>query len=449
MSLTVCKFGGSSLADGNNIARAAEILQQDSARRYVVVSAPGKRFSADEKITDMLYACWRECEKTGSCADAFAKIRKRFTSIVAELGMEGFSIDSILDETERAIEREKSADFTASRGEYLNARIIAAKLGWQFVDAAALIYFDAKGQFDEARSYPIIEKALKGLEHAVIPGFYGTDANGKVKTFSRGGSDVSGSIIARGVGADLYENWTDVSGFLACDPRIVQKPEKMERISYKELRELSYMGANVLHADAIFPVRKGNIPINIKNTFAPEDPGTLILPSVQYGKSMNLVTGIAGKKDFTVIFLEKSMMNAEVGFARKVLSVLEEDGICFEHMPSGIDTLSLVIESKYLANGVLDSLIEQIRRAVAPDYIRVLDNIALVATVGHGMAKSVGTSARLFGALSEEGINIRMIDQGSSEINIIVGIDNADYEKCVRTIYREFFPADKNKESGI
>ena len=450
MSLTVCKFGGSSLADGNNIARAADILLRDGARRYVVVSAPGKRFSADEKITDMLYACWRECEKTGSCAEAFVKIRKRFTSIVAELGMEGFDIEAILDETERAIEAEKSADFTASRGEYLNARLIAAKLGWQFVDAAELIFFDEKGQFDEAKSYPLIEQKLKNCEHAVIPGFYGTDVSGKVKTFSRGGSDVSGSIIARGVGADLYENWTDVSGFLACDPRIVQKPQKMERISYKELRELSYMGANVLHADAIFPVRKGNIPINIKNTFAPEDPGTLILPSVQYGKSENLVTGIAGKKDFTVIFLEKSMMNAEVGFARKVLSVLEEDGICFEHMPSGIDTLSLVIESKYLAGGVLDRLIEQIRAAVSPDYVRVLDNIALVATVGHGMAKSVGTSARLFGALSAEGINIRMIDQGSSEINIIVGIDNDDYEKCVRTIYREFFgEGNKTAESVL
>lgn len=443
MSLTVCKFGGSSLADGNNIARAADIVRGDPARRFVVVSAPGKRFSADEKITDMLYACYRESESAGSCAEAFAKIRKRFTSIVAELGLENFDIEGILDETEREIERRKSADFTASRGEYLNARLIAAKLGWEFVDASELIFFDKRGTFDEARSYPVIAARLAKCEHAVIPGFYGTDAEGEIRTFSRGGSDVSGAIIARGTGAQLYENWTDVSGFLACDPRIVQKPRKMEKISYKELRELSYMGANVLHADSIFPVRKGNIPINIKNTFAPEDPGTLILPSVHYVKTQNIVTGIAGKKDFTVIYLEKSMMNSEVGFARKVLSVLEKEGIGFEHMPSGIDTLSLVIESRYLAGGVLERLIDEIRAAVNPDYVRVLENIALVATVGHGMASNVGTSARLFEALSGAGINIRMIDQGSSEINIIVGIDNADYERCVRAIYREFFRDEK------
>ena len=439
MRLTVCKFGGSSLADGNNIARAADIVKGDPARRFVVVSAPGKRFSADEKITDMLYACYRECEAEGSCAASFAKIRKRFTSIVAELGMEGFGIESVLDETERAIEQKRSADFTASRGEYLNARLIAALLGWEFIDASELIFFDKRGAFDEARSYPVIAARLAACEHAVIPGFYGTGADGEIRTFSRGGSDVSGSIIARGVGADLYENWTDVSGFLACDPRIVSKPQKMEKISYKELRELSYMGANVLHADSIFPVRKGNIPINIKNTFAPDDPGTLILPSVHYVKTHNIVTGIAGKKDFTVLFLEKSMMNSEVGFARRVLSVLEKENIGFEHMPSGIDTLSLVIESRYLAGGVLERLIDEIRDAVAPDYVRVLENIALVATVGHGMASNVGTSARLFGALSQAGINIRMIDQGSSELNIIVGIDNADYERCVRAIYREFF----------
>ena len=439
MSLTVCKFGGSSLADGNNITRVTEILLSDPVRRYAVVSAPGKRYSGDIKVTDLLYACYKESVEKGSCAETFSLIRKRFASIISELGMENFDIESILDETEREIEKRKSADFTASRGEYLNARIVAAKLGWAFVDAADVIFFDENGAFDEKRSYPVLEEVLRSKKNAVIPGFYGTDVNGQIKTFSRGGSDISGSIVARAVNADLYENWTDVSGFLACDPRIVEKPERIEYISFKELRELSYMGANVLHADSIFPVRKGDIPIKIKNTFRPQDPGTLILPFKKYSKSGNIVTGIAGKKDFTVIFLEKSMMNAEIGFARKVLSILEEDGICFEHMPSGIDTLSLVIESRYLADGVLDRLIQQIREAVNPDYVHVLENIALVATVGHGMASNIGTSARLFGALSEANINIRMIDQGSSEINIIVGIDNADYEKCVRAIYREFF----------
>ena len=443
MSLKVCKFGGSSLADGNNISRVTEIIGSEPARRFVVVSAPGKRYSDDTKVTDLLYACYQECVEKGSCADTFQKIRRRFHSIVSELGMETFDIESILNETERAIEENKSADFTASRGEYLNARIVAAKLGWAFVDAKDIIFFDKNGRLDESRSYPLIEKTLSASGCAVVPGFYGTGADGKIKTFSRGGSDISGSIVARAMNADVYENWTDVSGFLACDPRIVDKPEKIETISFKELRELSYMGANVLHADSIFPVRKGDIPIRIKNTFRPQDSGTLILPSKKYVKSGNIVTGIAGKKDFTVIFLEKSMMNSEVGFARKVLSILEQDNINFEHMPSGIDTLSLVIESKYLANGMLDKLLEQIQAAVHPDYLRVLENIALVATVGHGMASNVGTSARLFTALSEAGINIRMIDQGSSEINIIVGIDNADYEKCIRAIYAEFFRKDK------
>lgn len=439
MKPVVCKFGGSSLADGTNIMRVCEILNANPARKYVVVSAPGKRYSGDIKVTDLLYACYREAQEGGDCSQTFAKIRKRFTSIVEELGMDSFDIKSILDATEQEIDERKSADFTASRGEYLNARIIAAKLGRAFIDAKDIIFFDEKGAFDEKRSYAAIEQALQDSGDAVIPGFYGTDAQGNIKTFSRGGSDISGSIVARAMNAEVYENWTDVSGFLACDPRIVNNPQKIEVISFKELRELSYMGANVLHADSIFPVRKGDIPIKIKNTFRPMDAGTLILPSKKYVAQGNIVTGIAGKKDFTVIFLEKSMMNAEIGFARKVLSVLENYRICFEHMPSGIDTLSLVIESRYLSDGVLDQLLEEIRASVSPDYIRVLENIALVATVGHGMASSIGTSARLFGALSEAGINVRMIDQGSSEMNIIVGIDNEDYEKCVRAIYHQFF----------
>lgn len=446
MKPVVCKFGGSSLADGTNILKVCEILHSDPARKYAVVSAPGKRYSGDTKVTDLLYECYREAKEKGHCADTFSKIRTRFTSIAKELGMSAFDIGAILDETEREINERKSADFTASRGEYLNARIIAAKLSWTFVDAKDIIFFDANGAFDEAKSYPIIAEKLGACKEAVIPGFYGTDTNGNIKTFSRGGSDISGSIIARAVNADLYENWTDVSGFLACDPRIVNSPERIEVISFKELRELSYMGANVLHADSIFPVRKGDIPIKIKNTFRPEDPGTLILPSKKYVSRGNTVTGIAGKKDFTVIYLEKSMMNGEIGFARKVLSILEDHKICFEHMPSGIDTLSLVIESKYLTDGLLEQLLEEIRDAVHPDYVRVLENIALVATVGHGMASSIGTSARLFKALSDAGINVRMIDQGSSELNIIVGIDNDDYEKCVRAVYHEFFSDKKSKE---
>lgn len=438
MNMTVCKFGGTSLADGNNIRRAAEIVFSDPSRKFAVVSAPGKRYSDDVKVTDLLYESFKESRGKDRCGEAFAKIRKRFLSIVAELGL-NFDITPILDRTEADIAASGSADFAASRGEYLNARIVAVLLGWEFVDAKDIIFFDEKGAFDEKRSYPLIEARLSAAKHAVIPGFYGTGADGEIKTFSRGGSDISGSIVARAVNADLYENWTDVSGFLACDPRIVQSPEKIEVISFKELRELSYMGANVLHAEAIFPVRKGDIPIKIKNTFRPDDAGTLILPSKKYTPHGNIVTGIAGKKDFTVIFLEKSLMNSEIGFARRALSILERERINFEHMPSGIDTLSLVIESKYLKDGVLDRLIDEMKAELRPDYIRVLEDIALVATVGHGMAKNVGTSARLFTALSDAGVNVRMIDQGSSELNIIVGIDNEDYEKCVRAIYREFF----------
>ena len=438
MNTIVCKFGGTSLADGNNIKRAADIVLSDPSRRYAVVSAPGRRFSEDVKVTDLLYACYKDSVEKGNCSEAFSKIRKRFRSIVDELGL-SFDIEPVLDKTEEEIETYKSADFTASRGEYLNARIMAVLLGWQFVDAKDIIFFKENGTLDEKKSYPLIAEKLAEAKHAVVPGFYGTDAHGNIKTFSRGGSDISGSIVARAVNAALYENWTDVSGFLACDPRIVKNPERIGVISFKELRELSYMGANVLHAEAIFPVRKGDIPICIKNTFRPQDAGTLILPSKQYTPQGNIVTGIAGKKDFTVIFLEKSLMNGEIGFARKALSILEKEHINFEHMPSGIDTLSLVIESSYLKGGVLDKLIEEMKDALAPDYIRVLENIALVATVGHGMAKNVGTSARLFAALSEAGINVCMIDQGSSELNIIVGIDNADYEKCVRAVYHEFF----------
>ena len=446
MSLTVCKFGGTSLADGNNIRRVTEIVNGDPSRRFVVVSAPGKRFSDDIKITDLLYACYKESVEKGDCSETFAKIKKRFHAIVEELGLD-MDIEAVLLETEREIDRRKSVDFTASRGEYLNARIVAAALGVPFIDAQDVIFFDAKGRFDEKKSYPLISRALTKAGRAVVPGFYGTDAEGNIKTFSRGGSDISGSIVAAAMKADLYENWTDVSGFLACDPRIVEHPVKIERISYKELRELSYMGANVLHAEAIFPVRKLDIPIQIKNTFRPQDEGTLILPSKKYVASGNIVTGVAGKKGFTVIFLEKSLMNGEVGFARKVLSILEEDNICFEHMPSGIDTLSLVIESSFLKEGVLDKLVEQIKEAVSPSYVRVLHNVALVATVGHGMAYSIGTSARLFGALSRANINVKMIDQGSSEINIIVGIDNADYEKCLKAIYGEFFGGNRSENT--
>ena len=429
------------MADGNMMKRVASIIKSDGERRYVVVSAPGKRFGGDVKITDLLYRCFDSVKQTGKCGEAYEKISERFRGIVSELGV-SLDIEGILRDTQRDIEREKSEDFTASRGEYLSARVMASLLGFAFVDARDVVKFRADGQLDSERTFELMANALKGKKYAVVSGFYGEGADGRVKTFSRGGSDISGAIVARAVTADLYENWTDVSGFLACDPRIVENPAEIHSMSYKELRELSYMGANVLHSESIFPVRAANIPIRIKNTFRPTDKGTEILPISKYRYNGRIVTGIAGKKNFTVIFIEKSLMNAEIGFARKVLSILEKHGICFEHMPSGIDTMSFVIDSEELKHGVQEELLEEIRKAVNPDTMRVFDDIALIATVGHGMSKNVGTSAKLFDAIARAGINVRMIDQGSSELNIIVGVDNDNCERAISAIYEEFFKKD-------
>lgn len=426
------------MADGNMMKKVAAIIHSDSARRYVVVSAPGKRYGGDIKVTDLLYRCYEEVKQTGKCGEAYEKISERFRGIVRELGL-SMDIDGILSDTKREIETEKSADFAASRGEYLSARVMAALLNFPFVDAREVVKFDKDGLLDSERTFDLTEKALKGKKTAVVSGFYGEGIDGRVKTFSRGGSDISGAIVARAVMADLYENWTDVSGFLACDPRIVDNPEGISAMSYKELRELSYMGANVLHSESIFPVRAGNIPICIKNTFRPTDEGTMILPTSKYRYTGKIVTGIAGKKNFTVIFIEKSLMNSEIGFARKVLSVLEKHGVNFEHMPSGIDTMSFVIDSEELKHGVLEEVLQDVQTAVKPDNMRVFDDIALIATVGHGMSRNVGTSAKLFDAIARAGINVRMIDQGSSELNIIVGVDNDSCEKAIRAIYEEFF----------
>ena len=436
--LKVCKFGGTSMADGNTMLAVKKIIEGETSRKFVVVSAPGKRFNGDVKVTDLLYACYDDIANGGSCAENFQKVRARFQSIVKELNL-NIDIKSVLDETERRIEQERSADFIASRGEYLSARIMATLLKVKFIDSEEVVFFRADGQLDSEKTYRTISQATADGLPAVFPGFYGKDINGKVKTFSRGGSDVSGAIIARAVGASVYENWTDVSGFLACDPRIVDNPRRIKYLSYKELRELSYMGANVLHSDSIFPVRKANIPIVIKNTFRPQDEGTTILPISQYKPDGAVVTGIAGKKNFTVILIEKNQMNTEIGFVRKVLSVLEKESIPVEHIPSGIDTMSVVVDSSELEGNKLKQVIDGIKEEAEPDVIRVMENVALIATVGHGMSSSIGTSARLFNAMAEAHVNAKMIDQGSSELNIIVGVSNEDCEKCISAIYHEFF----------
>ena len=440
MGIKVCKFGGTSMASGNVILTAADIIRADKERRYVVVSAPGKRFSGDIKVTDLLYACSDEVEAGNLAAfqETFDKIRVRFVNIEKEIGKD-LKIEEALNEVEKEIVSGAGRDYCASRGEYFAAKIMAAVLGIPMVDATEFVRFDEHGVLKQEETFALGEKVLSKYERAVIPGFYGLGADGKVKTFSRGGGDISGSIVARSVMATLYENWTDVSGFYACDPRIVPSPKWIPELSYQELRELSYMGANVLHSESIFPVRSAGIPIRICNAFRPEAAGTYIVKNSKRSRNDYVVTGVAGKQDFTSIIIEKSFMNGEVGYVGKVLSVIEKRGVSFEHLPSGIDTLSLVIDNEYLKNGVLQEILDEIHEVANPDRVYCHENIALVATVGHGMAKNVGTSARLFKALSDAGLNVNMIDQGSSELNIIVGVENEDYADCIKAIYNEFF----------
>lgn len=436
--LKVCKFGGTSMANAETLKKVREIVFAEESRRFVVVSAPGKRNKDDVKVTDALYRCYDELVSEGNCKEAFAVIRKRFTDIATELGL-SLDIKSVLDKTEKEIEERKSAEFTASRGEYLAAIVTAEYLGFEFADAADMVRFDSEGKLNEEYTDDKVKSRLKNVKNAVIPGFYGKNSDGEIKTFSRGGSDITGSVIARGVKADLYENWTDVSGFLVCDPGIVPECKPIRQVTYKELRELSYMGASVLHAEAIFPVMRGKIPINIRNTFKPQEEGTMIVPNERYSaENGSVITGIAGRKHFTVLSIEKSMMNSEVGFIRKVLSVIEHHGLCVEHVPSGIDTLSVILASEQLKDGVLSDIVNEVRENVSPDYIHVIENISLIATVGHGMTRRSGTAAKIFRALADAGINIRMIDQGSSELNIIIGVADTDYEKCIRAIYYAF-----------
>lgn len=440
MSTKVAKFGGTSLANAAQIRKVRDIVAADPARRYVVPSAPGKRDKADHKITDLLYLCHEHARQDLPLDSVFELVADRYREIVRELGLR-FDLEPHLQEVRDGIHREGrggTPDFAASRGEYLNGLIIAELLGYTFIDAAELIFFDARGRLDEERTYRTIADRLSKVERAVIPGFYGSAHNGKVKTFSRGGSDITGAVVARGVGAALYENWTDVSGLLMADPRIVDSPKAIGVITYQELRELAYMGATVLHDEAIFPVRKAGIPVNIRNTNRPADAGTMIVADAS-GAPPNpyAITGIAGKKDFTVIALEKALMNTEVGFGRRVLSVLERNGVSFEHLPSGIDTMSIVIEDCKL-NGKLDDVLDGLRSEVQPDDIDVYPDMAVIATVGRGMAHTPGMAARLFTALGNAGVNIRMIDQGSSELNIIVGVAAADFENAMRAIYHAF-----------
>lgn len=436
MKKIVTKFGGSSLADAEQFAKVRRILSLDPGRRYVVPSAPGRRFQGDDKVTDLLYLCHRQAAAGEDYQGTFDKIAARYMDIAEELHL-GLDLGEALDQVEAGIGGGASADWCASRGEYLSGLLLADYLGWRFLDPVRGIFFDERGRFDAERTQRELSALLADGEPTVVPGFFGSLPDGQVHTFSRGGSDVTGSIVARAAGADMYENWTDVSGFLTADPRVVENPREIRSITYKELRELSYMGASVLHEDAMFPVHRAGIPTNIRNTNCPDHPGTLISLDMPKETDTPTITGIAGRKGFSVIFVEKAMMNSELGFGRRVLQALEDFGVSFEHLPTGIDTMCVVIPDRELTS-TRAQIVSRIRETCQPDSIEVSNGLALIATVGHGMVRTRGTAARLFNALSEANVNVRMIDQGSSELNIIVGVDVADFETAVRAIYHAF-----------
>ena len=431
----VVKFGGSSLASAEQFKKVGTIIHADENRRYVVPSAPGKRFPSDTKVTDMLYACYGAAEKGENFFDLLAQIQARYQEIIDGLNLD-FSLEKDFEIIEKNFQDKAGVDYAASRGEYLNGKIMAAYLGFEFVDAAEVVCFNDDGSFNDEVTNDLLSERLKDMYTAVVPGFYGAKADGTVVTFSRGGSDISGSLVALAVHADLYENWTDVSGFLIADPRIVKNPKSIETITYKELRELSYMGASVLHEDAIFPVRKAGIPINIRNTNAPEDKGTLIVEST-CRQPKYTITGIAGTDGFVSITVEKAMMNSEVGFCRKVLQVFEDNGVSIEHMPSGIDTMTIFVHKNAFEENE-QKILSDIQKLVNPDHIELESDLALVAVVGRGMRSTRGTAGRIFSALAHAHINVKMIDQGSSDLNIIIGVKHEDFKNAIRALYEIF-----------
>ena len=431
----VVKFGGSSLASAEQFKKVGDIIRSDEARRYVVPSAPGKRFDGDIKVTDMLYECYHAAEKGEKIAGKIKKIQARYQEIIDGLKLK-LSLDKEFEVIRENFKKKAGSDYAASRGEFLNGIIMANYLGYEFIDAAEVIFFDEDGNFMPDHTNEVLSARLAETPKAVVPGFYGAKLDGSVKTFSRGGSDITGSIVAKAAHVDVYENWTDVSGFLIADPRIIDNPKGIETITYRELRELSYMGATVLHEDAIFPVRKEGIPINIRNTNAPKDNGTWIVESTCQ-KPKYVITGIAGKKGFCSINIEKDLMNSEIGFGRKVLQAFEENEISFEHVPSGIDTMTVFVhQSEFMEKE--QRVLAAIHKMAHPDSIDLESDLALIAVVGRGMRQTRGTAGRIFSALAHANVNVKMIDQGSSELNIIIGVKNEDFDAAIRAIYNIF-----------
>ena len=431
----VVKFGGSSLANAEQFKKVEKIIRADEGRIWVVPSAPGKRYKNDTKVTDMLYACYDLAEAGEDFRKSLMKIRDRYREIIEGLDLK-LSLDEEFEVIERKFEEKAGRDYAASRGEYLNGIIMSFYLGYEFIDASEVIFFNKNGNFDEVKTNTVLSKRLRGCKNAVVPGFYGSLPDGRIKTFSRGGSDITGSIVAKAAEVDVYENWTDVSGFLVADPGIIKNPKGIDVITYRELRELSYMGVPVLHEDAIFPVRKEGIPINIRNTNSPNEEGTWIVGSTVQ-KSKYVITGIAGKKGFCSVSVEKDMMNSEIGFGRKVLSAFEEQGISFEHMPSGVDTLTVFVHQDEFIDKE-QKVIAAINRMAKPDTIEIESDLALIAVVGRGMKSTRGTAGRIFSALAHSNVNVKMIDQGSSELNVIIGVTNEDFETAIRAIYDIF-----------
>ena len=435
--MKVVKFGGSSMADAGQYRKIRDILMADPERRVVVVSAAGKRFSGDHKITDLLYLCHAHTQYGVDCSNIYEMIRSRYLEIRDELGIQ-LDLESEFSALKSGLDRKMvSQDELASRGEYFSAKLMAAFLGFQFVDAADWIRFKFDGSVDQDATYALLKDRYKGMG-IVIPGFYGMMPDGKIRTFTRGGSDITGALAAAALDADVYENWTDVSGILMADPRIVDDPQTIPEVTYDELRELSYSGAQVLHEGTIFPVREKNIPLNIRNTNAPNDPGTMIKEAFDGDSDPDrFITGITGKKDFSVISLSKRGLSGQVGYLRKVLSIFERHNVSIDYVPNGIDNVSVVMPTDAVASN-LYTILAEIQKELEPDTLTVHDQIAVVAAVGRKMAFRPGISGKIFATLGEAGVNIRMINQGPDELNIIFGVDNKDFKTAIRVLYDSF-----------
>ena len=443
VKLKVAKFGGSSLADATQFRKVIDIVKSDETIKYVVPSAPGKRFSEDTKVTDMLLNCYEKVLSGSDYSADLLNIKKRYDSIIADLGIE-LSLDEEFTRIGYAMRSRAGRDYVASRGEYLCGIVLAKCLDFEFVDASGIVRFKNDGSLDVELTDKSTADSLLKLKNAVVPGFYGSMPNDTIKTFSRGGSDITGAIVARAVNADMYENWTDVSGFLAADPRIVENPKSISVITYRELRELSYMGATVLHEDSIFPVSTVGIPINIRNTNKPSDRGTLIVESLSEEDDKDMIiTGIAGRNNFAVIDIEKEQMHGDLGFMWRAFEIFKRYEISIEHVPTGIDNMSVVVLDDQKLSECEQALMDELKSKLKPDYLKIDKDLALIAVVGRAMKSKPGTAAKVFKAVAKNNISIRMIDQGSSELNIIIGVDRTNFKTAINAIYKEFTEAGK------